>query len=109
MKKIYFSFLCCLIGLLAPAQNTFAPLGAEWWYYSDWSSSKSKIYFLLQIQSSRDTIIDGHNCRILQQTAHTKTSQLSIPFEDNSVQYSSVSTEALKDIYLYQTTDTIYI
>jgi hypothetical protein len=69
MKKIYFSFLCCLIGLLTQAQNTFAPLGAEWWYLGT-SSSQGGFHGVgvLHMKSIGDTLILNKQARKLEET-----------------------------------------
>ncbi|WP_118949797.1 T9SS type A sorting domain-containing protein [Taibaiella helva] len=66
--KIYLLFLlAALLGVRAYSQNQFAPVGAEWWYYSVYieyqSTPRVQTNSTFHTQSLKDTVIDGIACR----------------------------------------------
>lgn len=68
--------LLCLYGMALKAQNTFAPVGAEWWYggdcrdYDNWC--ESGIWWADHMQSVSDTTLLGKPARMLVATRHQK-------------------------------------
>jgi hypothetical protein len=102
MKKIYFSFLCCLISLFTQAQNTFAPLGAEWWYHGDF-------YYVgptsgggtMHLASVGDTTIQGIIARNLAVTTITHTY-----YYPNSNDNRTDTTH--NELYVYNNDDTVF-
>jgi len=65
LKKIFFVCLAFCFAWQANAQKEFAPLGAEWYYtYADGHGPEEHFH---NVVSEKDTIIEGHTCRILMQ------------------------------------------
>lgn len=106
MKKLLFLFLT---SLLAPfcnqAQDTFAPVGAEWWYggdnydYSFWPGSEENFKWVDHVQSLSDTMVAGVNCRKLTATRIRK----------NGITPDSAFTALASTFYVYDNTDTVFI
>jgi len=69
------NYLFCLLllanisfDLLAQDSTEFAPIGAKWWYsYTEWALPNSDVGYEL-IESTKDTIILGRNCKKLVRT-----------------------------------------
>lgn len=88
------------------AQNTFAPVGAEWWYagdnfdFSDYPGGVwPNITWIDHVVSVGDTTIQGINCRKLVATRTQKSS-----FNPNA---SSLSLTG--SMYVYDNTDTVFL
>jgi hypothetical protein len=109
MKK--FLLLACVTlcaFFTSQAQNTFAPVGAEWWYAGnnfDYNSAPStlpayqKSTWTDHLKSIKDTVINGTNCRQLKVTRMQK----------NATKPDSVFVADTAFIYLYDNTDTVFV
>ena len=64
MKKILLTLGAIIMGLYTHAQTEFAPIGAEWYYTCTFGYLPNHFNHII---SEKDTIVDGHNCRILKQ------------------------------------------
>lgn len=111
MKK---HFILIVVLLLAAwggkAQSTFAPLGAEWWYYSSDGFGANGIYMLLNARVSGDTVLDGTPCRVIEQTTITRTStDRGTPWEPLPTLWTSPDTVARRSLYVYDNVDTVFI
>ncbi len=103
--KIFFVFYVLLFLLTgfqgATAQEVFAPVGAEWWYYNRRTfDSYWETEILYKNQVTRDTVVMGKDCRIINQTAYARTR---FP---PSVHYD---TNNLRELYIYDNVDTVFL
>lgn len=98
MKKtaLLLSFLF-FAWLAAKGQNTFAPVGAEWWYGSSPFGSTVNIpgSWLQHVQSVGDTTIVGISCRKL-------TVEGTIPVRPSDAVFKN-------PFYIYDNTDTVFV
>jgi hypothetical protein len=97
-----------LLPMYGNAQNTFAPVGAEWWYggdnfsYSNWPGGLSitgNFTWTDHVQSTLDTTIDGQPCRKVIVTRMQK----------NNPSPDSVFLSGTKSLYFYDNTDTVFV
>ncbi len=106
MKKIaLFFFLLCLTSLCVNAQNSFAPVGAEWWYSGN---NVSYTYGPLDMPVNEtwtdhllvtgDTTIQGVDCRKVTATRMKKTGH----------NPDSSFVDGHKTMYFYDNTDTVF-
>ncbi len=106
--KILFSvfFLCCITvnNFRVNAQEVFGPIGAEWHYYGVYYSFSSGVRMatLYHDVVTGDTVIQGINCRKLEQSAIAKT----IFSGSGGV---LLDTQKFRTLYLYNNTDTVFI
>ncbi len=59
------------------AQMDFAPVGAEWWYSNFYFSPNPSSNY--SIRSTKDTIVQGLDCRLLEYTYHNASGSQAIP------------------------------
>jgi hypothetical protein len=109
MKKLLF-FIAALAGFYLPsnsyAQNSFAPLGAEWWYSGNnwdyalyppgWGTNETWIDHVSVVV---DTSIQGISCRKLVATRIKKS----------GLNADSAFVAGNTEFYLYDNTDTVFI
>lgn len=96
LKLTYCIFLFLNVGFItANAQsNEFAPVGAKW-HYDGYQNSESTIY--TTIESLKDTIVQGKNCRFLKQLFFQQKNVLSDDPERSYIIYSDSGI-----VYLWQ-------
>ncbi len=80
MKTNSFLYVILLLFFTLPqlqAQMDFAPVGAEWWYsnYYCWPSPND----IYSVQSTKDTMVQGRDCRLLEYTFHDASGSQAIP------------------------------
>jgi len=87
MKRKYFLILAALFCVAAYGQDTFAPVGAEWYY--NYNFNPNGYYY--RIDSEKDTVVAESNCRVLKRYNDTSISVASneyiIEQEDGKVYY----------------------
>jgi len=98
--KIYLLFLlAALLGGRAYSQNQFAPVGAEWWYYSVHieyqMEPRSQTNSTFHTQSVKDTVIDGIACRKVVTDIRSEVLGGFHPYN--------------RDYYFYDNTDTVFV
>ncbi len=99
--------LCCLcLPAIVSAQNTFAPVGAQWWYggslfdYSFWDDYSIK--WVDHMESVKDTVVAGKSCRLLAAVRYTKTNL--------SVNSANTAQVRYRDtFYVYNNDDTVFV
>lgn len=110
MKKL-FPFIVILFHLLGTsgsyAQNTFAPVGAEWWYYSKDELWLEGVYMLLHAKVTHDTLYEGKTCQVIEQEGIKKTGFM--PMAGGTMQISAPVTEPFRSLYVYNNQDTVFI
>ncbi len=110
MKKL-FLFIATLFYLLGTsgsyAQNTFAPIGAEWWYYSKDEFWQEGVYSLLHAKVTHDTLYEGKTCQVIEQEGIKKTGFAIL--EGGKMQISAPVTEPFRSLYVYDNQDTVFI
>jgi hypothetical protein len=104
MKNLKLNFLIILFLVagtftLKAQTNEFAPIGAKW-HYDGYQNSESQIY--TTIESIKDTIVQGKNCRLLKQLFYKEKNVLSDDPERSYIIYSDSGI-----VYLWQ--DTAFI
>lgn len=105
--KAFFSLLLVFAFFNAAAQNSFAPIGAEWHYFGTYHSGMghgADLHTLYRMKVSGDTSINGTSCRKIEQTAIAKT----VEFLAGHV-LTDQDTTALRELYVYDNTDTVFI
>ncbi|WP_162903038.1 T9SS type A sorting domain-containing protein [Taibaiella koreensis] len=101
MKKIFHLIIVLLLlaGGRSYSQNQFAPVGAEWWYYSVHieyqGEPRSQTNSTFHTQSIKDTLIDGIACR---KVITDIRSDVLGGFHPNN-----------RDYYFYDNTDTVFV
>ncbi len=105
-KLLYLLLFVSLMAGKSQAQNTFAPVGAEWWYsgdnynFTDYPGGVSpNITWIDHVVSVADTTIQGISCRKL---LATRTQKSSISPNNSSVSLTS-------SMYVYDNTDTVFL
>jgi hypothetical protein len=89
------------------AQSTFAPVGAEWWYYSDHNDGWDILFSLIHAKATHDTLLDGKTCQVIEQERITK---YVTKFTDNSPWIiGQADTTPIPTIYVYDQSDTVFI
>ena len=88
MKKYLFLISCFLLLNLALSAQNFAPIGATWHYTEQHSSSPHIAY--IKMESVKDTLFQGKNCRVLEKSTIL------------------VCSDRPKTEYIYEQNDTVY-
>ncbi|RYD22774.1 MAG: T9SS type A sorting domain-containing protein [Verrucomicrobiaceae bacterium] len=101
-RQLVFVLFSLGFTLSARSQNTFAPIGAEWWYaasmrsYEYWDNFAE--VWADQMVSVKDTVIAGQSCRKLTATRHQK---------DKNHPYTAYVT-AQSSFFIYNNQDTVF-
>lgn len=110
MMRILF-VICLCLPFLSYAQQTFAPVGAEWWYsgnYYDYIAEQSYDRFnpappnytwVTHVQSVGDTVIAGISCRHL--VCSDKVRMATNP--------DSIRSGGNRSVFVYDNTDTVFV
>jgi len=108
MKKytcIHLVLLLLFTGTASYSQHSFAPIGAEWWFYYNtsvnWESPSYQRSNTCRARSVGDTIVDGTACRKVTVEAYVQTKYFSPD--------SLVNETHIKDYYFYDNTDTVFV
>jgi len=100
MKKIsfYLTFFFIAFNLLSHAQGEFAPIGAKWHYTLLKDDKPPQHAGYTELESVKDTVINGQQCRKLHRTQYTR------PYN------STASLEASETLasYVYSNSDTVF-
>jgi hypothetical protein len=110
MRKILLLTALCFCWLgqsRSHGQNTFAPLGAEWWYYSDDNVFFDVLYSLVHAKVTGDTLLEGKTCQVIQQERITKYATKFTPTSPWLI--TGADTTPAPPIYVYDTQDTVFI
>ena len=100
-------FFCCLGQSRSHAQNTFAPVGAEWWYYSDDHVFFDVLYSLIHAEVTGDTLLEGKTCQVIQQERITRYATKFTPTSPWLI--TQGDTTSIPTIYVYEQADTVFI
>jgi len=98
--------LLSTVALKTLAQQSFAPLNAEWWYYNSTTDGPfspfpgAVTHTTFHTRAASDTIINGQTCVKLTTAYNARSNRPTSP---------SSSSGFLKEFYFYDNTDTVFI